>query len=125
MLALPPPDRWSARERDFYAAGIVEGEQRTKPADSGLFAGRGLTSAEFLVTAWTTGFSTWVGYHVVMNPELDLQRAGTAVAANVAVAWYYLNKRTELKKAAAEAGTTTIKSPGAMADVLTRTRPAA
>ena len=72
----------------------------------------GWRSTEFLITAVTTAFSMWVGYRVIIDPELDLQRAIAAVSGVVAVAYYYINRRTELKKVAAEAGTTTIKTPG-------------
>lgn len=128
MQMQPDLDRMTKPE--IWRAGLEAGraeataqEPGTPATDGGLFFGRSLTSTEFLVTAWTTAFSTWVGYHVIMNPELDLQRAGTAVAANVGVAWYYMNKRTEQKKDAAEAGTTTIKTPaGAVADAVTLAR---
>jgi hypothetical protein len=69
-------------------------------------------STEFAVTAVTTTFSMWVGYRIIIDPELDLQRAIAAVSGVVAVAWYYVKMRSDLKKVAAEAGTTTIKTPG-------------
>lgn len=72
----------------------------------------GWHTTEFLITAATTAFSMWVGYRVIVDPELDLNRALGALAAVVGVAWYYVKMRTEVKKASAEAGTTTIKTPG-------------
>ena len=71
----------------------------------------------------TTIFTMWVGYRMITDPELDLQRAIAAVTGVVTVAWYYVNRRTDLKKTAAEAGTTTIKTPaGAVADAVTLAR---
>lgn len=82
------------------------------PAESGWFSG--YKSTEFLITSVTTVFSMWVGYRIIIDPDLDLQRAATALAAVVGVAWYYVKMRTELKKVSAEAGTTTIKTPGSV-----------
>lgn len=82
------------------------------------------TSTEFAVTAVTTLFAIWVGYRLVVYPDLEVERALQAVGAVVAVAWLYVSKRTDLKKTAAEAGTTTIKTPatdaGAIAQSLRR-----
>jgi hypothetical protein len=72
----------------------------------------GWRATEFFITAATTAFAMWVGYRVIIDPELDLQRAIAAVTGVVTVAWFYITKRTELKKVAADAGTTTIKTPG-------------
>jgi hypothetical protein len=87
------------------------------PSEEVDFLGRGWLSAEFAITAATTIFAMWVGYRIIVDPELDLQRALAAVGSVMAVAWYYINRRTQLKQTVAEANTTTIKAPGG-ADLL-------
>lgn len=102
----------TARERELaeaYARGEAAGRAAAAAPSDPL--ARTWTSTEFVVTAVTTLFAIWVGYRLVAYPDLEVERALQAVGAVVAVAWLYVSKRTDLKKTAAEAGTTTIKTP--------------
>jgi hypothetical protein len=106
-------------ERQAYEAGLAQGRSVTvMPAASVPITvsppaevRSGWQSSEFWIIAATTLYSMWVGYMLIIDSTLELQRGLTVIAAVLGAAWFYTNKRTEVKKDAAEAGTTTIKMP--------------
>lgn len=86
-------------KREAYAAGVAEGRAASRsPAES---SKPGYQTSEFWLTLMTTIFSMWVGYRLVVNPELDLERGGAVIAAVLGAAWFYTTKRSEVKKAEA------------------------
>jgi hypothetical protein len=113
---LTKPEIWDlAFEAGRAQASVAAVE--SKPPTS-LEPSAGWRSTEFVVTAATTIFAMWVGYRIIVDHELDLQRAIAAVTGVVTVAWYYVNRRTDLKKTAVEAGQTSIKTPAGSSPLL-------
>jgi hypothetical protein len=98
-------DRLSKREA--YEEGFADGRGSVDLIRSGIL------STEFWIIGATTFFAMAVGGYAVLHPEIELERVLGVLAAVVAVAWRYTTSRTDLKKTAAEAGTTTIKTPAA------------
>ena len=101
-------------KREAYEAGLKEGRASVvtpAPVVVPVEVKSGWHSSEFWIVAATTLYSMWVGYMLIIDPNLDLERGGAVIAAVLGAAWYYTSKRVEVKKDAAEAGTTTIKLP--------------
>ena len=90
-------------------AGVMPDLDRLTKAeawDAGVAAGRaeaaaekpGFYTSEFWVTAVTVAFAMWVGYRLMLYPELDLERGAAIIALVIAAAWKYVDVRKTLKQ---------------------------
>lgn len=89
MSPTPDLDRLSKVEvwHAAFAAGRADASAQ-KP---------GWQTTEFWLTVVTLSFATWVGYRMVLDTGLDLERGGAIVALVVAAAWKYQDGRKAVK----------------------------
>jgi hypothetical protein len=80
---LTKPEVWHAA----FAAGRAEAAAE-KP---------GWKTSEFWLTVVTVAFASWVGYRLVLDASLELERGAAIVGLVIAAAWKYTDVRKTLK----------------------------
>lgn len=87
-------DRLTRAERELWHAAHATGRAE-------VLAERPIwRSGVFWLTAAAGGFAAWVGYHLIIDPALEIERGAAVVAMVIAALWKY----TDDRKAATETG---------------------